>query len=106
MPPVNSRAAAAAVPFAIARVGPAIPIHRTTGGRERSRRAGVLRRAGSTLTEKEERVGRATKATPETIEAVERGLAIGATIATVAKAAAVSPRTIDSWLRAGVVVRP
>jgi hypothetical protein len=51
-------------------------------------------------------VGRATKATPETIEAVERGLAIGATIATVAKAAAVSPRTIDSWLRAGVVVRP
>jgi hypothetical protein len=50
-------------------------------------------------------VARPSKATTAAVETVETALARGATIPMAAAAAGVSPRTVDSWLARGVVVR-
>ena len=50
-------------------------------------------------------MSRPSKATAQAVETVETALARGATIPMAAAAAGVSPRTVSSWLRDGVVVR-
>jgi hypothetical protein len=50
-------------------------------------------------------VARPSKITPEIVEAVERGLAQGATIPAVAAEVGVSERTINAWLADGIVAR-